>query len=61
VTKKEYLFKININGPFKRETELIKEFKIYLGSDAQFVVEYVNEIPLLDSGKRKKIVNLYTN
>lgn len=57
--KKEYRFKININGSFAREKELIKEFKSYLGEDADFRVEYVSEIPLLASGKRKKIVNNY--
>ena len=36
-----------------------KEFKSYLGADADFKVIYVDEIPLLDSGKRRKTVNLY--
>ncbi len=42
-----------------REEELISEFKTYLGEDATFSIEYVSEIPLLASGKRKKIVNNY--
>ena len=57
--KKEYKFKINIKGSFAREKELIREFKSYLGEDADFNIEYVSEIPLLASGKRKKIVNNY--
>ena len=57
--KKEYRFMININGPFTQEKRLIEEFKLYLGADADFKVEYVSEIPLLNSGKRKKIVNNY--
>lgn len=57
--EKAYLFKINCKGSFKKEAQLIGEFKEYLGADADFKVEYVNEIPLLDSGKRRKTVNLY--
>lgn len=57
--KREYRFKINTTEEFKREEQLISEFKTYLGEDAIFKVEYVAEIPLLASGKRKKIVNNY--
>jgi phenylacetate-CoA ligase len=59
VSEKGYLFKINCPTEFKREKQLIGEFISYLGSDADFKVEYVTEIPLLDSGKRRKTVNLY--
>ena len=57
--EKNYLFKINCSDTFTKEVQLINEFKAYLGEDADFKVEYVNEIPLLDSGKRRKTVNLY--
>lgn len=55
-----YLFKISIvgNKPFKYEEKLKKEFLRYLGKTANFDIEYVDEIPLLDSGKRRKVVNL---
>jgi phenylacetate-CoA ligase len=56
-----YLFKINAEGPFTREEKLVNEFKQYLGNDADFRIEYVSEIPLLSSGKRKKIMNTYHN
>lgn len=59
VSEKGYLFKINCPIEFKKEDQLIREFISYLGSDADFKVEYVTEIPLLDSGKRRKTVNLY--
>lgn len=59
VSQKEYIFKINGKLDFNNEDKLIEEFKSYLGSDADFKVEYVDEIPLLNSGKRRKIVNLY--
>ena len=54
----EYLFKINTASTFSREAELKEEFLKFLGEDALFTVEYVKDIPLLDSGKRKKVVNL---
>jgi phenylacetate-CoA ligase len=57
--EKAYRFIININGIFTREKILVEEFKTYLGAAADFKVEYVSEIPLLSSGKRKKIINNY--
>ena len=57
--QKEYLFKLNCDGAFEKEKQLVEEFKEYFGSDAMIAVEYVNEIPLLDSGKRKKVMNIY--
>lgn len=57
-TKTSYHFKLNLNVAFERENELIEEFKKYFGQDASITVEYVKEIPLLNSGKRKKVLNL---
>ena len=54
---KDYLFKINTDLPFNRADELIKEFKGYFGDDSNISIEYINEIPLLESGKRKKVIN----
>lgn len=58
---KEY--EIILNTPIKiDETEMIKEFQTYLGLDAIITVNYVDDIPLLDSGKRREMVNeYYTN
>jgi phenylacetate-CoA ligase len=56
---RSYEFKINCPTGFKKEEQLVAEFKKYLGQDADFKVTYVREIPLLDSGKRRKTVNLY--
>jgi phenylacetate-CoA ligase len=50
---------INTKTSFAKEKQLVDEFKSFLGRDADFRVEYVSEIPLLISGKRKKIVNNY--
>lgn len=57
--EKTYVIKISMEGVFSKEQKLISEFKQYLGQDADFTIEYVREIPLLDSGKRRKIVNNY--
>lgn len=57
IGKSKYEFQLNLEGNFSREEELVKEFKGYLGSDAEIDVNYVNEIPLLSSGKRKKVLN----
>ena len=56
-----YTFKINCRTIFLKEKQLIDEFKVYLGKNADFRVEYVDEIPLLASGKRKKIVSRLNN
>lgn len=57
--EKEYVFKINVENVFNREKQLVDEYKSYLGEDADFKVVYVKEIPLLASGKRRKLVNNY--
>ncbi|TGV03924.1 phenylacetate--CoA ligase family protein [Flavivirga rizhaonensis] len=57
--KCEYIFKINSDSNFSKKEEFIAFFKSYLGSDANVSLEYTNEIPLLSSGKRRTIINLY--
>ena len=57
--EKTFTFKINVDKNFNQLDKIIKEFQIYLGQDAVIVPEYVSEIPLLSSGKRKIIVNNY--
>ncbi|WP_108801773.1 CoF synthetase [Aquimarina sp. Aq107] len=54
---KHYTLKLNALQYFERENELIADFKKYLGNDAVIKVEYVSEIPLLASGKRRVMVN----
>ena len=57
--QKEYRFVISMKEKFLKEKILTNEFLSYLGNDAIFKIEYVEEIPLLASGKRRKIVNNY--
>ena len=59
-TRAKYVFKI-CASEFRREAQLVQEFKEYLGDDADFEIQYVKEIPLLASGKRKKVVNEMNN
>ena len=56
-TKKQYTLKLNVEGSFTHENEIINTLKKHLGQDAIIKVIYVNEIPLLASGKRKATVN----
>lgn len=56
--KGRYCMKISVAGTFEQEAQLQSEFLEYLGADADFRIEYVDEIPLLNSGKRRKVVNL---
>lgn len=54
---KDYVFRLNPWKEFSREQELINEFRGYLGNDANITIEYVDEIPLLSSGKRRLVTN----
>jgi phenylacetate-CoA ligase len=56
----EYTLKINAGDTFTGEVKLINELKTYLGEDSIFRVEYVDEIPLLSSAKRKAIASNYS-
>ena len=59
-TATEYVFRLNMNGTdFKREDELTKAIKKYLGDSASISFEYVTEIPVLNSGKRRIVINEY--
>lgn len=57
--KKEYVIKINKSIEFNQEDEVIKNYKEYFGSDSKISIEYVQDIPILSSGKRKKVINSY--
>lgn len=57
-SKTEYHINLNTDKPVD-ETKLISDYKVYFGKDAIVKVNYVNEIPLLASGKRREVVNEY--
>ena len=57
--RKTYLMKLNVASDEVKEqthhfTDLLKEV---LGQDAEIIIEYVDEIPVLSSGKRKVVIN----
>jgi phenylacetate-coenzyme A ligase PaaK-like adenylate-forming protein len=57
--EKSYVFKLNVNGNFTNEKKLVTEFTKLFGDDSQIKVKYINEIPLLSSGKRRYVINNY--
>ena len=58
--EKEYEVKLNLQGDnFQFENELIVDIKSDFGDDANVTITYVDEIPALASGKRKKVINNY--
>lgn len=58
--EKEYEVKLNLqNDNFPHETDLVKAIKSDFGEDATVIVTYVDEIPPLSSGKRRKVMNNY--
>lgn len=57
--EKDYEIRINHPGVFGRDIELTNDLRHYLGIDAQILLTFVDEIPPLSSGKRKKIINEY--
>ena len=55
-----YLIKLNCSAAsFTRNEELVSELRNYLGKNAIISMDFVDEIPLLASGKRKKIICNY--
>lgn len=58
--KDKYEIKLNLKAnKFEFEEELVTDVKKDFGIDAQVTINYVDEIPPLSSGKRRKVVNLY--
>ncbi|WP_179353609.1 phenylacetate--CoA ligase family protein [Winogradskyella vidalii] len=55
-SKKEYHFNFNTDAPVA-EAKLIADYKTYFGDDAIIKINYVDEVPLLASGKRREVVN----
>lgn len=58
-TQKDYLIKIAVTEDYKKPTceKEIEEFKRVLGVGANVKIEYVDEIPVMNSLKRKLIVS----
>jgi len=56
--EKSYLIKLNTDEKVD-EDAIIKEYRTYFGQNAIITIKYVNEIPLLASGKRQEVLNTY--
>lgn len=61
--QKKYTVKLNTISRFeeKDEVRLVEDLKSDLGNDAEIILEYIDAIPLLPSGKTRKVVNNYRN
>ena len=57
--EKEYLMKISTeNDKVKtEERKFIDKLKDVLGNDASVKIDWINELPVLSSGKRKIVIN----
>lgn len=55
----EYIIKLKVTDDFdyNEEKSIIAQYKEYFGDNASIRVEYVRDIPLLASGKRKLVIN----
>ena len=56
--KEKYLLKVNTTSEID-DTDIKRRLKHELGETAQIDIQYVEEIPVLNSSKRKYIVNEY--
>jgi phenylacetate-CoA ligase len=59
VDEKKYQLKINPESDKVDENAIFESIMPLLGEDAELEIIYVEEIPVLNSGKRKQTVNLY--
>ena len=57
--EKRYVLKLNGAEGNYDDAAFVNLFKDILGKDAEIVIEHVNEVPVLGSGKRKEVVNNY--
>lgn len=58
--KTKYTIKLNVDRSFSGEHKLLHIFKSIVGNNAEVTIEYVDEIPLLNSKKRKITRNLFS-
>ena len=61
ISKDEYVILLNVEKNFdkEQEKEIKEKFIKILGNNAKIKIEYTDEIPVLASGKRRYIENLY--
>ncbi|MBR1762683.1 MAG: phenylacetate--CoA ligase family protein [Eubacterium sp.] len=57
----DYVIELNVEDGFDQESKVIQLLSDALGADSNVQVKYVDEIPVLASGKRRYIVNEMNN
>ena len=60
-TKTDFVLKLVMRREDKTVEKLPSQFKKFLGTDANVILGYVHDIPVLASGKRKPVVNNWKN
>lgn len=59
-SRDQFQIKLNCgNNKFEQSEALVSDLKAFVGEDAKIEVQFVDDIPMLSSGKRKKIINNY--
>jgi phenylacetate-CoA ligase len=53
----KFVIRVVCPSGFNRHEQIIMEYRAYLGKEADITVEISEDIPLLASGKRRKVVN----
>lgn len=56
-SKSDFVVKLVMRREDESVNKMISQFKDFLGEGANISIEYVHDIPVLDSGKRKPVVN----
>lgn len=60
-SKTDFVVKLVMRREDDSVVKMISQFKQFLGEAANISIEYVNDIPVLASGKRKPVVNNWKN
>jgi phenylacetate-CoA ligase len=59
--EKEYILNVQLRANKLDEEDVINQLKNIVGSDSEIAINYVDDIPVLSSGKRKPVVNEWKN
>jgi len=59
-TPTRYRLRLNVTPEFAAEQALLADFRDHVGAASDLRAEYVDEIPVLHSGKRQQVVQEYT-
>ncbi|TXN35954.1 hypothetical protein FVB32_15445 [Flagellimonas hymeniacidonis] len=58
-TKNKYMFRLVAKADKVKENEIVRYFKNVLGEKAQISFDYFDQIPILASGKWRKVINAW--